>query len=609
MDFQWTLITETDQLSQLREDFGRHQLFGFDFETTDLRFDRGEVHGMGLATPDQAWYVTMPVLQELMPWVKEQMERPDVQSVGHNTKFDLHFLKKLDPTIKPANLVDTMVAQWLVNENERMGLKHLAGLHLQDLDYGELRSFKDLLKITKVEMGVKRMDQVTIYDIDLQLLGEYGAKDPWLGVQMWPKLQWLLAQEEQYDHFFNIEMPFVYVLQRMEETGFYLYEDKLHSLKEEWTEELASILDEWNGLTQSEDYPEGRNPASNPQLVEWFYNILDLPVSFRTGKKTPSTKALAIMRLANIDDTGSAGVLNRYRKLSKLISTYLKPFEKFVYNGYIYGSYNQVGTVTGRLASSGPNLQNIPIHGEFGGQVRYTLGAPPGYDYLMIDYSQIELRLAAHYGQVPALMDAFLNGIDVHQRTADLVGVERFIAKNLNFAWFYGAGPRKFCDMVEEKGYERPQEKQAKDWFYGFGQAYPELVDWKFAVLRAGRDLGYIRTIMRRRRHLPELDSYDSSMRSQAERQAVNSVIQGSAGDLIKYAMLKIDPLLESYDAHMNSQTHDELGFIVPKSVSKEFALMVQEKMVSVEGVFNLTVPVLAEYTLGQTWGDTKEKE
>jgi DNA polymerase-1 len=163
--------------------------------------------------------------------------------------------------------------------------------------------------------------------------------------------------------------------------------------------------------------------------------------------------------------------------------------------------------------------------------------------------------------------------------------------------------------MVEEKGYERPTEKQAKEWFYDFGQAFPELVDWKFAVLRAGRDLGYIRTLMRRRRHLPELDSYDSGMRGRAERQAVNSVIQGSAGDLIKYAMLQIDPILESYDARMNSQTHDELGFIVPDSAAEEFALIVQEKMVSVESVFNLTVPVLAEYTLGQTWGDTKEKE
>jgi DNA polymerase-1 len=196
---------------------------------------------------------------------------------------------------------------------------------------------------------------------------------------------------------------------------------------------------------------------------------------------------------------------------------------------------------------------------------------------------------------------------DVHQTTADLVGVARYIAKNLNFAWFYGAGPRKLCDMIEEKGYPRPKEHEAKKWFYQFGEAYPELVDWKFAVLRAGRKLGHIRTILRRRRHLPELDSFIERDRGRAERQAVNAVIQGSAGDLINWAMLQIDPILDDYDAKMVEQTHDELGFIVPDNAVDEFALMAQEKMVSVEEVFGLSVPIVAEPTIGQTWGATKE--
>jgi len=607
MDLNWTLVTETDQLAQVREGFGRNQLLGFDFETTGLRFERETIHGMGLSTPDESWYITAPVLQELAPWLKEQMHRPDVQTIGHNLKFDLHFLKKLDPTIKPANIVDTMVAQWLVNENERLALKHLAEVHLSDLDYGELLEFKDLQKITKAELGLKRMDQVTIFDIDLNLLGEYGAKDPWLSVRMWPKLQWLLAQEDQYDHFFNIEMPFVHVLQRMEETGFYLYQDKLDEIQDEFQTELDEIIEQWNELTKDDDYPDGRNPNSNPQLQEYFYKVLGLPVSFHTASGAPSTDALSILRLGHIDETGSAELLNRHRKISKLISTYLNPFNEYVYNGYVHGHYNQTGTVSGRLSSSDPNLQNIPAHGEFGGQVRYVLGAPPDSDFLMIDYSQIELRLAAHYGRVSQLLDAFENGEDVHQRTADLVNIDRYIAKNLNFAWFYGAGPKKFCDMVEEKGFPRPTMQQAKDWFYGFGQAYPELMDWKFAVLRAGRELGHVRTIMKRRRHLPELDSYDNAMRGRAERQAVNSVIQGSAGDLIKWAMLEIDPILPDYGARMNSQTHDELGFIVPKDASIDLSKVVQAKMVEVEEVFNLRVPILAEPVIGQTWGDTKE--
>jgi DNA polymerase-1 len=608
-DFPWRLVTEPDQIPQVIEDFGRHQLLGFDFETTGLHYMKEQIHGMGLANPEQAWYITMPVLHQIVPWLKDRMHDPQVQSIGHNVKFDLHFLKKLDPSIKPVNLIDTMVAQWLVDENERLGLKHVAEARLGIED---LLTFKDMQRITKAndpDKRFKRMDQVTIYDMDINMLGEYGAKDPWLGVQMWPQLRWDLAQEDQEKNFFDVEMPFIYVLQRMEETGFYVYSDVLLRLKDEWEKEYDSILDQWNELTRNDDYPDGRNPNSNPQLTEWFYEINKLPVSFRTKKKAPSTHALAILRLSHIDPTGSAEVLKRIRKLEKLLGTYINPFLEQVYNGYIYGSYNHTGTVTGRLSSSDPNLQNIPAHGEFGSQVRKALGAPPGFSYLMLDYSQIELRLAAHYGQVAALMEVFQdpNG-DPHQTTADLVGVARYIAKNLNFAWFYGAGPRKFCDMVEEKGYPRPNERDAKQWFWGFGEAYPELMDWKFAVLRAGRRLGHVRTIMKRRRHLPELDSYSERDRGRAERQAVNSVIQGSAGDLIKWAMLEIDPIMDDYGARMNSQTHDELGFLVPNDAAEEFALIAQQKMIAVEDVFSISVPIKAEPVIAQTWGEAKEE-
>jgi DNA polymerase-1 len=224
----------------------------------------------------------------------------------------------------------------------------------------------------------------------------------------------------------------------------------------------------------------------------------------------------------------------------------------------------------------------------------------------MIDYSQIELRLAAHYAQVQELMNTFINKGDPHQTTADLVGVERYIAKNLNFAWFYGAGPGKFCDMVEENGYDRPDERDAQRWFDQFGEAFPELIDWKFAVLRAGRRLGHVRTILGRRRHLPELDSFNSYERSRAERQAVNSVIQGSAGDIIKWAMLQIDPILDDYDAKMNDQVHDELGFTVPEDAVEEFAPVIQHHMESVEEHFNISVPIVAEPEIAQTWGEAK---
>ena len=610
MEVNWELVTEEHQIPQVMEDFGRHQLLGFDFETTGLHYMKDEVHGMGLATPERAWYITKPVLPSLMPWLKDRMHDPSVQTIGHNVKFDLHFLKKLDPTIKPVNLVDTMVAQWLVDENERLGLKHVAEARL---GIEGLLEFKDLLRLTKADKGFKRMDEVTIYDMDLQLLGEYGALDPWLCLQLWPELHWDLVQESQDKLFFDTEMPFVFLLQQMEETGFYVYTDELLELKDQWEKEHALLLEQWYELTRTkgEDspYPDGRNPNSNPQLAEWFYDILGLPVSFRTAKDAPSTKALAILRLSHIDETGSADILKQYRKLDKLLGTYVNSFLEKMYNGYLYGSYNHTGTVTGRLSSNDPNLQNIPAHGALGGQVRKTIGAPPGHQYLMVDYSQMELRLAAHYAQVEALLAVFNDPDgDPHQTTADLVGVARYIAKNLNFAWFYGAGPRKLCDMIEEKGYPRPDFADAKQWFWQFGEAYPELKDWKFAVLRAGRDLGYVHTLTKRRRHLPELSSFSERDRGRAERQAVNSIIQGTAGDLIKWAMLELGQIQGEYGARMNSQVHDELGFIVPNDAAEEFSLIVKQKMMDVREVFGITVPIVAEPVLGQTWGDTKEE-
>ena len=608
MELNWELVTQPEQIPQVIEDFGRHQLLGFDFETTGLHYMKDQVHGMGLANPERAWYITMPVLQQLMPWFKDTVHRPDVQSIGHGVKFDLHFLKKLDPTIKPVNLIDTLIAQWLVDENEKLGLKAVAEARLGDV--GELLEFKDLQRLTKAELKLKRMEQATIFDFDINMLGEYGAKDPWLCVQLWPQLRWDLVQENQEKIFFEMEMPFIHVIQRMEENGLYVYTDELLSLIAEWEALRQSILDEWCERTRCSEYPDGRNPNSNPQKQEWFYGeeYCNLPISFRTEKKAPSTKALAIMRLSHIDETGTAKLLLEYTKLDTLLGTFLNPILEKTHNGHIHTSYNRTGTVTGRLSSSKINLQNIPAHGSFGSQVRNVLGAPPGHKFLMLDYSQIELRLAAHYAQVQALIDVFTDPDgDVHPTTADLVGTARYIAKNINFAWFYGAGPRKLCDMIEEKGYPRPKELEAKKWFYQFGEAYPELVDWKFAVLRAGRKLGHTRTILRRRRHLPELDSFIERDRGRAERQAVNAVIQGSAGDLINWAMLQIDPILDDYDAKMVEQTHDELGFIVPDSAAEEFALMAQEKMVSVEEVFNLSVPIIAEPTIGQTWGDTKE--
>lgn len=602
--FSWTMVDDYQQVPEVIEKFGRNQQLGFDFETTGLHYMKDEVHSLGLASPDQAWYLYgEDVLEAVAPWLKDTMENPNVQTIAHNLKFDYHFLKQLDPSIKIANPVDTMVAQHLVDENESLKLKKLAPrrLNLPDLD---LPDFKELQLITKAndpEKRFKRYKDVTIWDMNVEMLGEYAAKDAWLTLKIWEGLYWDLAQESQMKNFFEIEMPFIEVLLNMERNGMYLHLDELYKLRKVWRAQLTRNVNKWDELTN------GINHRSNPQLTELFYEELGAPVTRTTKKNNPSVDALAIQRLSHREETKEhAELLLKIRKFDKLLSTYVDPWIDGMYDGHIYGNYNHTGTVTGRLSSSNPNLQNIPAHGELGSQLRLAIGAPPDSEMLVIDYSQIELRLVAAYAQVSSLISLFKEGGDPHQLTADRVGVPRHIAKNLNFAWLYGAGPRKFCDMVEEKGFERPREKQAKAWFNGFSDAYPELEWFKDEALKRGRRRGHVRTIWGRRRHLPDLNNPDNNLRSRAERQAVNSIIQGSAGDLIKYAMLQIDPLLPKYGARMHGQVHDELIFTYPPSIRDEFIAMVEEKMEEVEEVFGLPVPIIAESATAMTWGEAK---
>lgn len=598
---EWRLVQEVADVTTMIEEFGRDPQFAFDFETTGLHYMRDTIHGIGLSNSSRAWYLFgEDTLAAITPWLKGTMENPKVETVAHNIKFDYHFLKQLDPSIKIANPIDTMIAQHLINENVALALKKLAPrrLGLPDL---ELPNFKELQRVTKKEKGYKRMDEVSIWDMDIDMLGEYGALDAWLALKVWPGLYFDLFQENQNESYFNIEMPFMEVLLDMERTGMYLHLDELYKLRKVWSGQRTKARNKWEELT------DGINPRSNVQIGKWFYEELGLPVTRTTKKGNPSVDALSIMRIARHDTGGTAEVLLKIRKYDKLLSTYVNSWLNDMYEGHIYGKYNQTGTVTWRLSSSNPNLQNIPAHGELGSQLRLCIGAPPEHEMMVVDYSQVELRLAAAYAQVASLLALFKEGGDPHQLTADRVGVDRYIAKNLNFAWFYGAGPRKFCDMVEEKGYDRPRETQAREWFKSFENSYPELGLFKEEAIKRGRVRGYVQTLWGHRRRLPDLTSRDNGTRSRAERQAVNSIIQGSAGDLIKYAMLQIHPLLPDYDAKMCGQVHDELLFIYPKEAKEEFTKMVVEKMQGVEEFFELPVPILVDYATVNAWGEAKD--
>jgi DNA polymerase-1 len=604
------ILTTADDVSAMVQNFGTGDVLGWDFETTGLDYIRSDPHGIAIANNDRAWYLTGQAMFASVPWLINKMSDPNIKSIGHNVLFDLHFLKKLvgpGKMFRPANMIDTIIAQFLVNENVGLGLKSLAANRFA-IPKELLPDYKDLMRETKSAKMYPRLDQVSIFDMDLEKLGIYAGRDAWLPIRMWEGLESELKREEQHEHFLDIEMPFVWVLWKMEQNGMYLLPERLSELEEDLVAKHTQWLERWKTLTKDNDkYPEGRNPNSNPQMQEWFYDIQKHKADRETKKGAPSVDGIMVQRMMHAGDASAEALFN-IRQYEKLLNTYvIKLRAQMLPSQYIHGSFNQTGTVTMRLSASDPNLQNIPARTEEGAKIRTAFGAPPGYTVLDVDYSQIELRMLAHYSKAAALIKVFEDPDgDPHQLTADLVMVERRIGKTLNFAWAFGAGPRKLCDIIEKEGYPRPLETDAKKWMRGFEQAYPELVNWKDRVLKYSRQLGYVKTIAQRRRHLPDLNHYDRKYRGTAERQAVNSIIQGSAGDVLKWAMLEISKLTDFYGARMQVQVHDELVFIVPEQAAKEFSIVVKSKLEQVREVFNISVPIVADPGIGPTWGDAK---
>lgn len=255
-------------------------------------------------------------------------------------------------------------------------------------------------------------------------------------------------------------------------------------------------------------------------------------------------------------------------------------------------------------SSSDPNLQNIPSHGETGDEIRKLFIAKSGYLIVNCDYSQLELRILAHYAKDWDFIESFKTGGDPHQQTADLVGVERSIGKTLNFAWAYGAGPSKLADTIEKNGYERPNESLARVWINTFEETRPALVEWRDRVIKWAGKLGYVKTIAGRRRHLQGIKSYDRATKGRAERQAVNSIIQGSASDIIKYATIIIKERfeLEHIDARIIGQVHDEILLEVREDQAEKAAEIVKLLMEKTGEVFNLLVPLEADPGIAKSW-------
>lgn len=594
----YSLVTDPQEVPDIAGIISRNPIFALDLETTGLDFNRSSIHGIALAVEDQEWYICRGAEKAMLPYLPDLMRGKPV--VMHNGLFDCHFLGRY--SIRPDTLIDTMVGQFLVDENQSVGLKSLAGPKLGIRQ--ELPDFAELLHLAKRLTGRKRLDEVTIYDVPLHKLAIYAARDARLTFDLWKKTAYELDREGMTNQFYNVEMPFIQVLIDMEEAGFYIDQRLLNQLGIDFEAKKKATYDLWIQISG------GVNPNSPLQLGEYFYKKMGYKATKETKTGAPSTDIIALTRLLQEDKNGAVKALLEFRKYDKLIGTYVETFREQIYNSRLYGNFNQTGTVTGRLSSSGPNLQNIPGNGEAGSQVRAMFSVPPGFTFLDIDYSQIELRLVAHYTKDENLMRVFETGGDPHQMTANLINnlgfaISRKQAKSVNFGWAYGMGPRGLQDSVEKSSGSRPGEKDCKAWLDGFSKAYPGAARWKWRVIEYAHELGYVKTIAGRKRRLPEITSPDRSLAGQAERQAVNSIIQGSAGDIIKWSMLQIYPLLKQYGVKLTAQVHDELTFECPDNSVDEFGEKAAVIMRSAGEFFKLRVKLEAEPGKGKNWAET----
>lgn len=594
MEFKYEIITDPQDVAKVCNAIDQHEKFALDFETTGLEYKQAGIHGVALAISSMSWYLCLGAEKEFMSKLGSLAK--DKLLIMHNAGFDLHFSNRYK--IDPPKIYDTMIGQALVDENQSVALKNLARTKLGIVD--DLPQFKDLLNLAKKLTGKRKLEDVTIFDVPLHTLGEYAARDARLTYDLEPITTYEMEQEGMTDLFWDTEMPFVKLLVEMEDRGFYIDQSALNELERELEAERDKYYNMWMEISG------GVNPNSTQQLAEYLFKKMKYKSDRKTSTGRQSTDIVALNRIKSQEKHGEVTALIELRTYEKLISTYVTTFRDSLFNGRLHGNFNQTGTVTWRLSSSGPNLQNIPARGDLGKKIRQLFTAPPGMKFICIDYSQLELRILAHYTKDPRMVEVFEKELDPHQMTADLIGIERRYAKNVNFGWAYGVGPKGLCDLIERTGAPRPSYKEAAEWLDGFSKAYPVAENWKNRVINYARELGYVRTIGGHKRRLPDIKSPIDSLRNYAERQAVNSIIQGSAGDIMKVAMLNIAPIQREFATYNNGQVHDEITWEAPEDIAHEFANKASQTMIAAGEFYELRTQLIAEPGVGDNWGDAK---
>jgi len=596
----YSVITDKDTLNQWIERLKKAPLFAFDTETTSLRYMEARVVGVSFAIePGEAAYVPfghdyMGAPEQLEPdyvlaQLKPLLEDPQQAKLGQNLKYDKNVLANHDIDLQGI-AEDSMLESYVLNS--------VASRHNMDalaLEYlGEQT-------ISFESIAGKGAKQLTFNQIDLEQAGPYAAEDADITLRLHQVLRPRLAETGRLkDVYENIDLPLVPVLSRMEQRGAMISASTLRRQSQELAERMAELEKEAH-----EEAGEAFNLGSPKQLQVIFYEKMGLPVIKKTPKGQPSTAEPVLQELAH--EHRLPHLILEHRSLSKLKSTYTDTLPELIHprTGRIHTSYHQAVTATGRLSSSEPNLQNIPIRSEQGRRIRQAFIAPEGYKLVAADYSQIELRIMAHLSGDKGLLTAFEKGEDIHKATAaevfgvslaEVSGDQRRSAKAINFGLIYGMSAFGLARQLDVG------RNQAQDCIDRYFERYPGVLKYMDNIRKQAHDDGYVETLFGRRLYLPEINARNKQLQQGAERTAINAPMQGTAADIIKLAMLSVEDWLlaeHADNARMIMQVHDELILEVKESVLDAVCKGLASRM---SAAASLDVPLLVEAGVGDNW-------
>lgn len=588
----FTIVTP-ETFDAFLAEVSKHDTIAVDLETTSLDTMRAEIVGISVAAGDAAWYLPIAHAEgtnldreRVFPRLKELLERQSIAKCGHNAKYDAVILRRNGIDMSPVTF-DTMLAAYVLDPGSRgYALDKLADLHLSH----RMQSITELIG--------KGKSQISFAGVDIPDAARYSCDDAATTLRLKHLFEPRLAEEGLSKLFEDVEMPLMTVLMDMEMKGVMLDVPMLAGISEDFARMMADLE-----VRIYESAGEEFNINSTKQLGEILFDKLNLKARRKT-KTGYSTDIDTLTILAHSHELPA--LIVDYRQLAKLKSTYVDALPAMINpeTGRVHTSFNQAVAATGRLSSSDPNLQNIPIRTELGRQIREAFIAPEGYVLLSADYSQIELRIMAHMSGDTVLMDAFVKGEDVHRRTAahlfgcapeDVTDDQRRQAKTINFGVMYGMGA---FALSEQLGIPRGEARDFIDHYFSMHTGVSAFIE---RTVEEAKTNGYVTTILGRKRYVTDILSENRNVAEFAKRTAINTPIQGSAADLIKVSMIRLARRLrnESLDAAMILQVHDELVLETADSAVEAVTEAVRDEM---EGALELKVPLVVDIGRGHNW-------